>query len=212
MRTPLIAVALLLLGVLLSQWWSWSPALPSATDDRTVDSVTADTVPSPSEAALEPALPKEEYASVSERPLFLPDRRPPPDEADKVEESESEALTELNGMDLTAVVITPSTVSAWVRRPNAREAERLRLGDQFEGWTVQTIEPDRLVFERQGDTDELILRDYKNAPPPLPRPIPPAARRQPRTQPGRQPPPAGSEDQRTQPTETKTRRVERRPR
>ena len=142
----------------------------------------------------------------------MPDRRPPPVEPEDAGRPEPEALTELDGMDLSAVVITPSTVSAWVRRPNTRDVVRLRLGDEFEGWTVQTIEPDRLVFERQGDTDELILRDYENAPPPLlpsPRRFPPAAGRQPKTPPGREPAPAATGDQ---PAETTTRGAEPRPR
>jgi hypothetical protein len=208
MRKLLVGVALLLLGVLLLQWRSWSPAPPSAADAQTKSAAAAAPASSPSEALLEPSPAKEQYASVAERPLFLPDRRPPPDEPELGEELEPDALTELDGMDLTAIVISPSTVSAWVRRQTSREAVRLRLGDAFEGWTVQTIEPDRVVFERQGETDELILRDYANAPPP-PRPPPPAARRQPRPQPGREPPPAATE---VPPTRTTTRSAERRPR
>ena len=207
MKKLLVGLSLVLLGVLFLQWRSWSPAPPPSRDAPTSESAGINSAPIPSEALLEPSPAKEAYASVSERPLFLPDRRPSPDEPAEAEEPEPEALTGLDGMDLNAVVITPSTVSAWVRRPNTRDAVRLRLGDEFEGWTVQTIEPDRLVFERQGDTDELILRDYENAP--SPRPSPPVARRQPRTQPGRAPSPAATEGQ---PSPTPTRRAERRPR
>ena len=64
------------------------------------------------------------------------------------------------------------------RRPGDRETQRLRLGDDFDGWTVKTIEPDRLVLERQGETDQLILRDYTNAPAVAPPPPSPIARRQ----------------------------------
>jgi hypothetical protein len=210
MNKLLVGVALLLLGVLLLQWRSWSPAPPPGADAQTASPAGAEPVASRSDALLEPPPAKEEYASVSERPLFLPDRRPPPDEPEQAEEPEP--LTELGGMDLTAVVITPSTVSAWVRPPTGRETVRLRLGDQFEGWTVQTIESDRVVFERQGNIDELILRDYKNAPPP-PRPVPPAAQRQPRVQPGprpgRQPRPVATEDR---PSQTATPGADRRPR
>ena len=195
-----------MLAVLFLQWRSWSPAPPPPADYQTAGSAAAETAATPAEALLEPPPAKEEYGSVIQRPLFLPERRPPPDEAEDVEEPETEAIAELDGMDLNAVVITPSTVSAWVRRPNTRDAVRLRLGDEFEGWTVQTIEPDRLVFERQGDTDELILRDYENALPAPPRPPQPVARRQPRMQPGREPPSAATQDQ---PSQTTTRGSER---
>jgi hypothetical protein len=206
----LVGFALLLTGLLVLQWQSWSPAPPGPPSDaETTDSISIESAPSQTDAVPEPPPAKEEYASVIERPLFLPDRRPPPDEPELAEEPEPEALTELDGMDLNAVVITSSTVSAWVRRPNTRDAVRLRLGDEFEGWTVHTIEPDRLVFERQGETDELILRDYANAPPPPLRTSPPAAERRPRTPPGREPPPATAEDL---PTQTTTRGAGRRPR
>jgi general secretion pathway protein N len=162
-------LALLLVGVLALQWRGWSadalvpapPAAPAAAASDGAAPVSAD-------GLLLEAPPKEDYASVVERPLFLPDRRPPPDEPEAEPIAEPEQLTELDGLDLTAVVITPTVVSAWVRDPQAPELARLRLGDDFSGWTVKTIEPARLVLERQGETHELHLRDYAKAPPPIP--------------------------------------------
>ncbi len=169
MKPLLLVFSVLLGGVLLLQWHGWSadealPAPPAAQAQATARAQAADRgldgVP------LEPP-PKEDYATVVERPLFLPERRPPPEEAEEpvVEE---EPLTELDGVDLTAVVITPAVVSAWVRSPGVSELKRLRLGDDFEGWTVKTIAPDELVLERQGETNRLSLHDYENAPPPIP--------------------------------------------
>jgi general secretion pathway protein N len=166
----LLGLSLLLASVLTLQWRGWAPdvglpAPPSAPVDA-VDGAaggTADVDP----MALEPP-PKEAYASVTERPLFLPDRRPPPDEPEDLPVVEDEPLPELDGVDLTAVVITPAVVSAWVRSADANEVKRLRLGEDYQGWTVKTIEPSRLVLERQGETNELPLRDYANAPPRIP--------------------------------------------
>jgi len=173
----LVGFALLLLALLVLQWRSWSPAPPPLADERTTETAGAALAPPPAEAVLGPSPAKEEFASVAERPLFLPDRRPPPDEPEQPEELEPEALTELDGMDLNAVVITLSAVSAWLRRPSSPELVRVRLGDDFEGWTITGIEPDRLLLERQGETDELILRDYRNAPPQIPPTRRPAVQR-----------------------------------
>lgn len=168
MRVALSVLALLLAGVLASQWWGWSPGggVPGPPAVSTQSSAAEDrpgsTLP---DVSLE-LPPQEDYASVVERPLFLPERRPPAEEDEP--EAPAPELTELDGTDLTAVVITPALVSAWVRGPNDQEVQRLRLGDDFLGWTVKTIEPDQLVLERQGETNRLLLRDYENAPPPIP--------------------------------------------
>jgi general secretion pathway protein N len=194
-KLTLSLISLALIGVLVLQWRDWpsnAPApLPSAAD---ADSPPAAEMP-PADNLLPPLPPKEDYASVVERPLFLPDRRPPPDEPEEEEIPEPEQLTDLSGTDLTAVVITPDIVSAWVRSPRERESIRLRIGDEFEGWTVQTIEPDRLVLQRQGETDELRLRDYQNAPAVIPPTRLPTPRGRRQTE--RQPPTDATPDDRT---------------
>jgi hypothetical protein len=152
-------------AVLLLQWRDWPPQVPVPPVAEGDADLAFQAAPEADTLELMPLPPREEYASVIERPLFLPDRRPPPDEpAMPTDDEPPEDLTELDGMDLSAVVITPSSVSAWVRAPQGRELVRLRLGDDFEGWTVTGIEPERLLLERQGEADELVLRDYQNAP------------------------------------------------
>ena len=79
-------------------------------------------------------------------------------------------------MDLSAVVITGGVTSAWVKPPGSGDLIRLRLGDDLEGWSVKEIQPDRLVLERQGERDELPLRDFAAAPPAMPPTPPPRAR------------------------------------
>jgi hypothetical protein len=199
------ACALILVGVLYVQWRSWPPAPPQAAaaqQGNAPAAIPGDQVPAPEDLLLPPP-PKEDYASIVERPLFLPDRRPPPDEPEEQEPTEPEAPSDLDGTDLTAVIITPAAVSAWVRPPKSKETERLRLGDDFQGWTVKTIEADRLVFERQGETNEVILRDYAHSPPTVP-PRTPITRRQPGNRPRgvRRPPAAPAKDQQAEPSTT----------
>jgi general secretion pathway protein N len=191
MKPLLMALALLLGAVVALQWYGWAadatlPSPPPASASAAGSGET-DNAGLP-ELALEPP-PQEDYASVVERPLFLPERRPPPEEEEEPMAEEA-PVTELDGVDLTAVVITPAVVSAWVRSPGNAELQRLRLGDDFLGWTVKTIQPDELVLERQGETNRLSLRDYENAPAPIPPTrLPPrrqerdAQRDQPRRQP-----------------------------
>jgi hypothetical protein len=169
MKPVLFGLALVLGTLLAIQWQSWAPnaALPPPPVPQPAAAGDGGQAADPLDPfALEPP-PKSEYASVVERPLFLPERRPPPDEPEEEPVAE-EPMTELDGVDLTAVVITPAVVSAWVSGPQSKEVKRLRLGDDYLGWTVKTIEPARLVLERQGETDELPLRDYTNAPARIP--------------------------------------------
>jgi len=201
------ACALILVGVLYVQWRSWPPAPPQAAaaqQGNAPAAIPGNQVPAPEDLLLPPP-PKEDYASIVERPLFLPDRRPPPDEPEEQEPAGPEGPSDLDGTDLTAVIITPAAVSAWVRPPKSKETERLRLGDDFQGWTVKTIEADRLVFERQGETNEVILRDYAHSPPTVP-PRTPITRRQPGNRPRgvRRPPAAPAKDQQAEPSTTTT--------
>jgi hypothetical protein len=178
-------IALALAGVLGWQWRDWPPPQPQPSVSDGAGSRT-DAVPKPEENPLDLLTPlgaMEEYAVVTERPLFLPDRRPPVDEPEQEAETEPEELTELDGLDLNAVMITPNESSAWVRDPRKKELVRLRLGDDLVGWSVKEILSDRLLLERQGETDALILRDYKNMPPPVPARQRQAARKPPRQAP-----------------------------
>jgi hypothetical protein len=121
-------------------------------------------------AALNPLDDKDSYAQVSERPLFRPDRRPRKDEPEEAAEAPVEEASDLAGMDLTGVLLSPKVTTAWVRDPSQPTPVRLRLGDALAGWTVRDIKADRLVLERQGKTDTLLLRVFDApgaaAPPP----------------------------------------------
>lgn len=174
MKLLIAAITLLLVTLLLLQWRDWPPPLPEP--PGTPSQAELPNGAARPKGTLEPLPPLEEYASIIERPLFLPDRRPPEEAPDQPDVAPPEEPTDLAGVDLNAVMITSKVISAWLRAPSSQELVRLRIGDDFEGWTVSRIEPDRLVLERQGEVDELLLRDYANAPPPIP-PTPRAAPR-----------------------------------
>ena len=176
-RWGLLLLTLALAGVLIMQWRDWPRPLPT-TPMASVqpDAASADTgaaAGSPT-ARLAPPESKETFASVAERPLFRPQRKPPdPPSAESPAEPVAEEAGSLEGIDLSAVLISPGVTVAWIKDPNAPDLKRLRLGDEHAGWAVKDILPDRLVMERQGETNELLLRDFSQAqaaPPAAPAP------------------------------------------
>jgi hypothetical protein len=195
--------AVLLAGLLTYQWSAWPPPLPSEAADGAMGPEGGGGLGSTEDplARLAPPEDREAYASVTERPLFRPQRKPAEAEPDAPEAvPETQPGVDLAGLDLSAVVITPAVVSAWVRDNKAQELKRVRLGDELEGWAVKDILSDRLVLERQGERNELLLRDFTQMPPPAappPRARPtPAAQRMPQ-RPTRSPP---QQPQDTQPS------------
>jgi general secretion pathway protein N len=169
LRASLALLAFALAVVLLWEWWGWPPALPVSHVSESAGLPT-DLSSRPTEETTDLSAPlreKEEYAAVTERPLFLPDRRPPSEEPED-ESTEPDVPSDLAKLDLNAVLITPSESSAWIRDPEKKELIRLRPGDKLSGWAVHEILSDRILLERQGSKDTLVLRDYKNMPPPTP--------------------------------------------
>jgi len=161
---------LLLLAVLALQWKSWPPTAPlgDGSSQPAQPSSTAPSQPNPLER-LKSLEDKDTYANVLERPLFRPDRRPLPPEEDVPEQpSTPDNAVELDTVDLTAVLISPALVSAWIRDPAQPKLVRLRIGDEYSGWSVQKIQEDRVLMERQGEEHALILRDYSKASPAVP--------------------------------------------
>jgi hypothetical protein len=184
---PIVSLAAGIL-ILFLQWKDWPPDFTEMNVDGTgpTDLVDGDAPTLDALDALESETSKEAYATVVERPLFRPDRQPPPPEEEAVQASGAPELeTSLDGMDLSAVIITPGLVSAWVKDPGSPKLRRLRIGDDFEGWSVNGILPDRVLLERQGVENALILRNYgqlapsdpplhgQRRPPRPPRPIGP---------------------------------------
>lgn len=183
MRALLVLVALALVTVLGLQWADWPPQPQEPRGGQPAEPTAGQTVPLENELdLLNTPAEKEEYAVVHERPLFTPNRRPPAEQSAE-QEAPPEEESDLDRLDLNAVLITPVESSAWVRDPAKKELVRLRLGDDLVGWSVKEILTDRLVVERQEETDTLILRDYKKMPPPVAPRSKPTARKPPRTPP-----------------------------
>lgn len=172
MKALLALLVLTLAAVLVWQWREWPPSAPGP-DSADAQLTPAETPAQPTENPLDLLTPleeKDEYLIVTERPLFRPERRPLTEEPEEGTAAESEPPSDLARLDLNAILITPSESSAWIRDPTKKELVRLRPGDDLGGWSVLEIHTDRLLLERQGEKDTLVLRDYKNMPPPQRKP------------------------------------------
>lgn len=160
------AVLLVLAIVLILQWKDWPPdpsrvGLEEPPQTGSEDGGRAEDAL----ARMMPPDPKDSFTSVTDRPLFRPQRRPEePAETETPDLSGPDLAATLDGMDLSAVIISPDLISAWVRDPAQPRMRRLRIGDELDGWSVQDILPDRVLLERQGEADALILRDYAKSP------------------------------------------------
>ncbi len=155
-------IALALLAILALQWLRWPP--PARQSPTTEGPAVTASVAAPQPdllARLESRETKESYASLTEHPLFRPDRKPePPPEAEPAAPSGKDDAG-LKLMDLTGVLITPSVVSAWVRDPSQPKLRSVygsetisRAGRSARSWKTVSCWSDRV------SEYALILRDY----------------------------------------------------
>ncbi len=107
--------------------------------------------------------PVEDFSTILERPLFSPSRRPPAQGAVSTAASEPELQVTLVG-----VIISSEEQIAIVRLEDASRFVRLSVGDSFQGWILDSIEPSRVTF-RRGDVEEYIELTYE-VPPPVQKP------------------------------------------
>jgi general secretion pathway protein N len=193
-KALLAAVVAILGALLVLQWKDWPPPPPAAGLNRAVPADAAGANPADRNplARLAPLEGRETYASVNDRTLFRPQRKPPEPQAAEPEPAPEQVQDGgLEGLDLTAVVITPQTTEAWVVDP-AAGLKRLKRGDPYADWTVKDITPDTLVLERQGKTNTVDLYVPSQASP-LPAPGPaPTGQRPPPVAPQSPQPPQGA--------------------
>lgn len=161
MKLVLLGIAAVLALILLLQWQDWQESLPEPrAADLPAELIEGPSGPPPS-AQLSLLRPEDEYLAVTTRPLFLPDRRPVPEEPNAETPDLEEEIADLASLDVTAtLILSPSEASVWLRDTQQRELVRLRLGDRYQGWQVAQINGDHILLERQGVTEKLQLLDF----------------------------------------------------
>ncbi len=98
-----------------------------------------------------------DYAEVAQRPLFVAGRRPPAAEA----AATSAQVQTLNTYTIVGIVAAPDRAVAVLRNPSGATVH-LRAGQAIEGWTLETIEPNKLIFVSGGQRQELAIKSDKN--------------------------------------------------
>jgi hypothetical protein len=189
MKPILVAISLLLALILVLQWRGGREQLPEMPEPASPGEQLAGPAGPPPSAELSLLQPEEDYVAVMERPLFLPDRRPMPEDA-AVEEAPNldEEIAELERLDVTAtLILSPTEASVWLRDAGQKGLVRLRPGEQYQGWTVAQINPDHILMERQGVTETLQLRNFTKPDLPLTQARQPTRAIPPGPRPGRQP-------------------------
>lgn len=108
--------------------------------------------------------PLDRFAAAIERPLFSPDRRPPAEAPSVVVASADQALT----ATLSGILFADSGSVALLTAVGDSTPVRVSQGDLYLGWKLTRINPDNVVFERDGEqvTLELIYRVQADSEPP----------------------------------------------
>jgi len=89
------------------------------------------------------------------RPLFWSSRRPPVPEVEQVAETEPEEAGDLKGFQLVGVFGTGD--SAGVIALVKDKKQRILKGEKVLGWTLESVEPTRIVLADKGRRKELTL-------------------------------------------------------
>lgn len=106
--------------------------------------------------------PMDSYSEITERPLFLAERRPPEEQPQDTLASDTPAETD--DLLLLGVVLTPETTMALVQVDKAGKIERLKVGAEVNGWQLQSVQADRVVLQSgERKLDLPLLRNRKKA-------------------------------------------------
>jgi type II secretory pathway component PulC len=108
--------------------------------------------------------PEDTYAEVSERPLFFRSRRPLPPEV--VTKEETPADTSRAAFILSGVVLTGTQRMALLQSQSSPKIARVEEGQEYEGWTVEAIHPNKVVVRRGQEVSEIVLEDRARTAPP----------------------------------------------
>ena len=142
----------LFLGAVVYLELSTSIAPEVASNSPTEDGATQVERPSlPPETAYEPP-PFEAFAEASARPIFAPSRRPPSNAPAVTTAAAPQVIA--FGFELVGVLISADERMALVRQDGVTDLQRVAIGRSLNGWRIDQIEPDHVVFS----ADETVRR------------------------------------------------------
>jgi len=110
--------------------------------------------------------PLSDFASIIERPLFTPDRRPAGNNmigTIEVEPSQQTPGSLMSGdLLLSAVVVDTDKAIALIQSAADHKIHRLETGESIDGWTVREIRDREVVLARGNETRNLELQVKKS--------------------------------------------------
>jgi hypothetical protein len=103
-----------------------------------------------------------DHAELTERPLFMPTRRPPAvaeEPAPPAPGPEPETpLPDLADLRLISVIITPSGRYAWFQEKGNEDLLRVAAGETLREWTLDDVERSHVVFRAGSSEHRVDLR------------------------------------------------------
>ena len=124
-----------------------------------------------------PAL--QQFAAISDRPLFSASRRPPPPPTPATAPAvvrpppqPAPPAMAVSAMTLVGVITGPGERAALVKTPGAAKADRYLEGQEIGGWHIARILADRIVLTANTITEELKF-PVNNSRAAIARPVPP---------------------------------------
>ncbi len=139
----------------LALWWLLRPQAPDTPPAASAAPPAAFQLP----ADPLPQPPASSFQELAERPLFWPERR-----ADEVPAEPAGNAVAVSTLTLLGVAITPGDQQAMLRKQGDPQVLYARAGDVVEGWTVESIEPKRVVLNRGGTQAEVLLDEQETKP------------------------------------------------
>jgi len=109
--------------------------------------------------------PEDTYDEISERPVFLRSRRPlSPEQAIEVKE-EKPVDRSRAAFILSGVILTDTQRMALLQSQRSPKVAHIEEGQEYEGWTVEAIHPNKVVVRRGQEVSEIVLEDRARKPP-----------------------------------------------
>lgn len=100
--------------------------------------------------------PLSHYDEILDRPLFVPGRNPPEEASAARPEPVQQPIVPPT-FTLAGIVIANDASKALLLKPNGKELVHVLLGESIDGWTIQTIAPDRIELAKGEKTAEIVL-------------------------------------------------------
>ncbi|HDK38579.1 MAG TPA: hypothetical protein ENG92_06150 [Thiolapillus brandeum] len=165
MKRLWLAIIVLLLGFLSWRWYK-PPQMPQTASYVISEQTQGDIktlLDSMERSSDFPPLPA--YSSISERPLFFSDRRPPqPYVAEAVvprTPNQPKRRAGKRQLQVSGIVQVGNQLYALLTGGEIPDVRRVSVGDDVDGWKVTSIGTDRLILSKGTGDKTLLVRSYK---------------------------------------------------